>query len=353
VTRIVEEPVPDVTTGQVLLRIDRFGLSANNVTYAVTGDQLGYWGFFPAEEGWGRIPVWGFAEVEAGDVPGLETGTRLFGYFPMATHLVVQPSRVSERGFVDTTSHRATLPGVYNGYRLTQVDPLHTPATEDVQAAFVPLFATSFVLEDFLADQEWFGATQVVLSSASSKTAAGTALCIGRRADRPHVVGLTSPRHADFAAGLRCSPAGLRCYDSVLPYDRIEALDPSTPTVFLDIAGDATVRTAVHQRFGDALRYSCTVGITHWTSPPVPGPLPGPRPVLFFAPSQIDKRMVEWGPAGYEQRLAAAWADLLAVVRDWVDVVEVVGLEAAPDRYRQLLDGGARPDEAMVVSVHP
>ena len=61
-------PVPDeeevaLEPGQALLRIDNFSLSANNVTYGAMGDAMNYWDFFPAPEGWGRVPAWGFAEV--------------------------------------------------------------------------------------------------------------------------------------------------------------------------------------------------------------------------------------------------------------------------------------------------
>ena len=41
-----------------------------------------------------------------------------------------------------------------------------------------PLFITSFMLADFLQDNAFFGARQVVVSSASSKTAYGTAFCL-------------------------------------------------------------------------------------------------------------------------------------------------------------------------------
>src|SRR3712207_7802692 len=51
-----------------LFRSDRFGLTANNVTYAVMGDAIGYWSLFPAsEDGWGRVPVWGYGDVVASD----------------------------------------------------------------------------------------------------------------------------------------------------------------------------------------------------------------------------------------------------------------------------------------------
>src|SRR5262245_24336057 len=74
-------------SGELLLAIERFGLTANNVTYGATGDQLGYWSFFPAPDGWGRIPVWGFARVTASEVEGIDEGERFYGYLPMSSHV--------------------------------------------------------------------------------------------------------------------------------------------------------------------------------------------------------------------------------------------------------------------------
>ena len=346
-TRVVDEPTPQPAPGQALLRIDRFGLSANNITYGVTGGSIGYWGFFPAADGWGRIPVWGFADVVASDVDGIEAGTRVFGYLPMATNLVVEPSRVGPNGFTNGAARRAQLPAVYNRYQRTDADPLYRPTAEDLHAVFVPLFVTSFVLDDFLADNDDFGAQRVLVSSASSKTAAGTALCLARRTgDRPAVVGLTSPANVAFTAGLGV-------YDEVVVYPDVTTLDPAVPTVFVDVAGDARVREAVHRHLGDALRYSCAVGLSHWDAPRVDGPLPGPKPLLFFAPSQVEKRLADWGPVGYQRRLAEAWGELLDVAGTWVTVTELSGLPALEDAYRRLLDGQARPDEAVVASPEP
>lgn len=37
------------------------------------------------------VPVWGFATVEESTVEALSDGERLYGFLPMAGHLVVQP----------------------------------------------------------------------------------------------------------------------------------------------------------------------------------------------------------------------------------------------------------------------
>ena len=344
----MDEPPPELRSGQVLLAIERFGLTSNNVTYGVLGDRLGYWGFFPAADEWGRIPAWGFARVVASDLPrgvsGVEVGTRVFGYLPMATHLVVEPTHVSERGFTDGAAHRAHLPRVYNSYQTTDRDPLYAADAENVQVVFAPLFITSFVLADFLGDNDDFGAEQVVLTSASSKTAAGTALCLrARPGGAPRVVGLTSPRHVNYVRGLGC-------YDEVIAYPDLDTLDATTPAVLVDVAGNADVRAGVHRTFGERLRHSATVGLAHWDAKlPTPVTLPGPTPTVFFAPSQIDKRLQEWGPDGYQQRLAAAWADLREVVDGWVSVRTVAGMDAAAQALASLLDAAVPPDEVLVV----
>lgn len=81
----------------MVFEVERFGLSANNITYARLGGRLGYWDLFPAAPGWGRIPVWGYLRVRSSAVAGIEAGRRAFGLCPMATHVVLRPGRVGGR----------------------------------------------------------------------------------------------------------------------------------------------------------------------------------------------------------------------------------------------------------------
>ena len=69
----------------MLVKVERFAFTANNITYAVAGDQLKYWQLFPAPQGFGNIPVWGFGDVIASNQPNVPEGERLFDYFPVAT----------------------------------------------------------------------------------------------------------------------------------------------------------------------------------------------------------------------------------------------------------------------------
>ena len=104
-TRVLDDPAAELPAGAARLRIDAFALTSNNITYAAFGDALQYWNFFPSRENWGRVPVWGFAEVvESGDAQ-LALGRRVYGYFPMATELVVEPGRFDARGFRDMSAY--------------------------------------------------------------------------------------------------------------------------------------------------------------------------------------------------------------------------------------------------------
>jgi hypothetical protein len=254
--RIAESPAPpELEPGQALLRVDSFGLTANNVTYAVFGEAMSYWDFFPAEEGWGRVPMWGFAEVERSEVAGVEPGTRLYGYLPPSSHLVVRPGGLDGAGFVDGSPHRAALPSAYHRYLDTGADPFYWAETEAIQMLLRPLFFTSFLIDDQLDDEGLAARGPVLISSASSKTAIAAAFLLGKR-EGVELVGLTSPRSAEFVEGL-----GI--YGRTAAYDAIDSLERG-PATFVDVAGDPAVRHAVHSHYGDDLVHSMAVGATHW-----------------------------------------------------------------------------------------
>jgi hypothetical protein len=344
-TSYIEHAPPEVGPNEALLRVDRVGVTANNVTYAKVGDMMRYWNFFPAEDGWGRVPLWGFADVEASNVEGLEVGTRLYGYLPSSSHLIVQPEKVNEAGFRDGSAHRADLPGAYNVYATTSGDPSYEVEREDLQILYRPLFITSFMLDDFFADQSFFGAGSILMSSASSKTAYGTAFCTGLRDDRPRIIGLTSTRNVEFTQSLGC-------YDEVVSYDAVSGLPTDQPTMYVDLTGSATLRKEIHDRFADMLVYDSVVGATMMGDEPDPGgDLPGPPPTFFFAPDQMEKRRADWGPGGIEKRYGESWRAFAPQVEKWVDVVPSKGPDGLRDAWLEVLQGRSDPRAGHVVSL--
>src|SRR6202171_5626552 len=197
--KLIETHLPDATAlpeDALLIKIDRFAFTANNITYAVLGDQLKYWQLFPAPEDFGNIPVWGFGDVIASNHPGVAVGERLFGYFPMATHLVIEAADVSKRPLRAPAAHRQGVAPVYNAYARVGGDPAFAGRQGDYQALLRPLFMLSFLVDDFLNENAFYGARSVMLSSASSKTAFGLAHLLQREDIR--VIGLTSTANADY-----------------------------------------------------------------------------------------------------------------------------------------------------------
>jgi hypothetical protein len=175
--RFDDAPPHQLADGQALLRVERFGLTSNNITYATFGEGMSYWDFFPAPEGWGRMPVSGFAEVLDSRVEALMTGTRVYGYLPPSSELVVAPARIGAQGFVDASPHRAKLPAAYNAYARVDADPIYDADSEPEQMLLRPLFFTSYLIDDFLDEASLFGARTAILSSASSKTASRSPSC--------------------------------------------------------------------------------------------------------------------------------------------------------------------------------
>lgn len=188
-----------------------------------------------------------------------------------------------------------------------------------------------------------FGASQVVLSSASSKTALGLAFLLHRAGVR--TVGLTSSGNVAFCEGLGV-------YDDVVTYDALTGMDP-VKTAFVDMAGSAELLRTVHAHFGDALVNSCRVGLTHWqdTANWVDGLEGGPKPYFFFAPTYAEERIAEWGRDGLQARLGAAWGAFIAGAEGWLRIVEGTGPEAVQARYLEILAGRMDPAEGYLLGM--
>ncbi len=344
--RFVDSAAPDLSAGEALLQVDRFGLTSNNITYAVFGEGMKYWDHFPVGgEGareWGRMPVWGFAEVADPGNTGMRAGDRVYGYLPPSPHLVVKPDRVNERGFVDAAAHRAELPSAYHGYRNVDSDPIHADDREDEQILFWPLFYTSFLVDDLIADEGFFDARTIVISSASSKTALIAAFLLAQRDEDLELIGLTSPGNVDFVERL-----GI--YGKVATYEQIGSL-PDEQVVYADFSGDGDVRAAIHGHFGDRLAHSSVIGATHWDQlAKGAGGLPGPKPVFFFAPDRIKKRGRDWGTAELDNRVASAWIPFAEWAAGWLDVRQAEGPDALMKTYLELLEGKIEPSVGHIL----
>ena len=342
-TQIERLEVGAPEAGEVIVAIDKFAFTANNVTYGVAGDAIGYWQFFPAQAPWGQIPVWGFADVVESNHAEVPVGERLYGYFPMAQYLKMAPAQISANGLIDGSAHRAQLPPVYNQYTRVASEPEALQRIEDERALLFPLFATSYILFDFLQDNDFFQAQQVIIGSASSKTGLGLAELL--HADgRASAIALTSPRNAAFVRDLGC-------YKQVLTYSELDQLDTSQRAVLVDMSGASQVVAQVHERFNDQLAHSCAVGVTHWQEREAAQTLAGPQPEFFFAPAQIEKRNKEMGSGVFMRQTFGRCAEMALEAKRWMNLVHSTSADAISENYQRMLEGAAAPVEGHIFSL--
>jgi len=335
-TRLVDTTAPTgLGAGQVALTLERAALTSNNVSYALSGDLLDYWGFFPAEAGWGRLPVMGFGVVTESNHPEIAVGGRYFGFYPLGDRHVVHASP-SKGGFVDAAPWREKHAMAYRSFE--RAAPY---VNDDAVLILRGLFLTSYLLEDFLRERGNFGAEQVIITSASSKTSIALAHCV-QRSSNLKVVGLTSARNVGFTTGLGE-------YDGVLAYDDIGRLR-NVRSIVVDMAGNPNIVGEVHRRLDGSVAHSCSVGATHWDAERGGASVPPPRPEFFFAPSQLAKRGKEWGRDVLDQRIAEALGTFIESSTRWMTIRRTTGADAVRALYTDLVAGRVEPQVGNIVS---
>ncbi|MGI9238451.1 MAG: DUF2855 family protein [Woeseiaceae bacterium] len=347
-TRVVETSDADTESrladGAARARIERFAFTANNVTYAVAGDILGYWQFFPPTDGdgWGMMPVWGFAEIVESNAADIPVGERLFGYFPPATHLDLIPMQVSAMRFVDGTEHRSQLPQGYNTYYRVNAEPGYDAANDNLRMLLWPLHITSFCLWDVLQDSDWYGAEQVVIVSASSKTSIGLAYALDDDETAPPVVAITSARNLDFVKNL-----GL--YEESVAYESLADINAGKPTVIVDMSGNSDVLGRLHSHLGDKMKRCINVGLTHWDERETDDRIVKERSEFFFAPTHIQRRMQDWGPDGFAERTSNFLRETALKSRSWLQLKKLDGLQGLADNYLDVCNGRLAADQGLIV----
>lgn len=343
-TRVVTDTTDAVLAeNEVLLKVDRLALTANNISYASAGDSLGYWRFFPAAEGWGRVPAMGWADVIASRHPEVVVGERVWGFFPFATHLKILAGKTSGQSFSDVSPHRDGLAPVYAQFDRASANPIYEEAREDQDSLLRGLFMTSWLVEDFLEVNSFFGATSCLITSASSKTSIALGYCVKQRGNLSSVA-VTSAGNVAF-----CESLG--CYDKVVTYQQVASLDASEPMVMVDMAGSAAILSDLHHHYADNMKHSCRIGATHLEGFGPVGDLPGATPQFFFAPGHLQTRSRELGPAEFMRRLGSAYVGFRVFCDDWLRVERSSGAEAVAAVYQKVLAGKADPASGQIISM--
>jgi hypothetical protein len=363
-SQVVEEVGVALEPGQVRLRVDRFAVTANNVSYAGAGDLLGYWDFFPSSDPatWGRVPAIGYAEIVESQHPDLAVGGHYHGWFPMA-ETVTFTATATPGGFRDDGAHRQSHAPIYRSYTRTDLDPFDpaavgddAPDARDRHALLRVLLLTGLLADEFFADAggatargsaPFFGAVQVVVLSASSKTA----IAFSQRAAMREglaVIGVTSADNVDFVRSLGC-------YDAVVAYTGIDDPQLGVPLVdslVIDMAGNPGVLAAVHRRLGDRVVYSMMIGKSHHDAltPADVGALPGAAPRFFFAPTELDRLVELWGADEYRRRTAQATHEFIDASRAWMSIDERCGPDGPGSAWASVHAGEVPPSVGVVAS---
>lgn len=203
---------------------------------------------------------------------------------------------------------------------------------------------TSWLVEDFLQENNTFGGASCLITSASSKTSIALGHCVKQRSNM-RSIGITSPGNVAF-----CESLG--CYDSVVTYDDVTQLDASQPVVMVDMAGSAATTSALHHHFADNMKHSCRVGATHYTEMGAIEGLPGATPEFFFAPGHIQSRSKEIGANELMTKLGVAFVAFRAASTQWLELEFSAGPAAVDATYQAVLAGKVSPSKGLVVSMH-
>ena len=352
-TRIVESKDFSLDDGEITVAIENFAFTANNVTYGVAGDTIGYWQFFKTAKDednlWGCIPVWGVGKVIESNSVEINIGERLFGYFPPANMLSLKPIKITDQSFSDGKDHRRDLPAVYNNYIRLSGDADYESEMDNIRSLLFPLHITSFCICDALEEKDYYGAEQILIVSASSKTAIGLAQGLEEASSSPSIIGLTSQKNLDFVKNLGC-------YDEVITYDEISSVNFQNKSVIVDMAGSREILGTLHGSLRDNMLKCLTVGMTHWDNDVTAEDALGQamlreRTEFFFAPAHIQKRVKDWGYDGYNQKTNEFMKTRSLQSSHWMKIREVNGIENFISIYNQFVKGDINPNEGIIVVI--
>jgi Protein of unknown function (DUF2855) len=344
-TQLASVPMQALADGAVRLEVEHFALTANNITYAQFGDMLDYWNFYPVDSQigseWGLVPAMGWGRVTESNVVEIVVGSRYYGWFPMV-NLIDIHAKSSATGFRDSGAHRAKHAPVYRSFVRTDVDDLYTTSEDEHRHELLRgLFLTGFLIDAFFAVEKYFAAEQVIVLSASSKTALGYAHA-ARAAGETRLVGVTSAANGAFVEAT-CA------YDHVVTYEQLDEIE-AVRSVIIDMAGSGSTVAALHARLGDLVQYSMIVGKSHHDASPA-AIVSGPQPAMFFAPTSIEGCLAEWGAEEYARRTKAGLASFLEGSQAWLSIEQHVGPAATELAWQQLFSASVAPNVGLIASL--
>jgi len=333
--------------GEVIIAVDRLALTANTISYGIAGKSglIRYLDSFPTAAPYARMPFWGFGDVVASAHEDIPVGERLYGFYPLSTYLLAKMGKVSPESCMDMTASRDTIPAFYREYARATAEPGYHPDFDDMQSLLRPVIGTSYLLEHYITRHDFYGARNIIITSASSKTAFGFAhFLTNGHSDKCRAIGLTSKGNKAFVEKTGC-------YDAVFTYDEIDQL-PRAASVIFDMAGNAQLRARLHHHLGDLIAYSGTVGATHWEEGGRDATdLPGPRPVFWSGPDEIGVLVQGGEGENILSKIGARTVPLMRKASGWLKINTYDTTERIQNAYLETLDGHMAAEEAIIFDV--
>lgn len=347
--RVIESDFHDhqLANGQILVQVEQFAYTTNNISYAIAGERFGYWKYFPTSNGtddWVVTPVWGFGKVIKTNNSDVTLNSVIYGFLPTADQVILTPTQVSQFAFVENSLHRKDLDLFYNQYEIVTENLHYSRADDNARMVFGPLHQTAFVMLHFLQDSAWKGAEQIIILSASSKTSLGMAYGFCNADAKPTLVGVTSSKNVE-------SLDRLNLYDEIVSYDNIEGITSDVPTLLIDMSGRNEIINDLFSKLGDQMISCIQVGRTHWTEPRSKSEVPREKIDFFFAPTYMVNKQKEWGKDTYDAALADFVKASTAKISTWLSYISHTSFEDLAKVHQRLSNGSVPPEEATIIQL--
>lgn len=376
-TAVLEDELPPLQSGEIRLRVDKVGLSTNNVFYAQMGDAplLKFFSVYPlTHDGYVNVPAWGIATVIASNNSDFEAGERYRGFLHM-TNVVQMKARKTSDGFTAYGHGRDKLTKAYNKFVKIE-DSASSPFFGDspkanLAMAAAPSALSGFIIYELLKAKDFFRADSVIITSASAKISLAVAVFLQRERRAGNIkqlIGYTSRKNAEFVQSTDL-------YDEVMTYDQDLRSEEGLNHLMIDIAGDAALIT----RNKKALIKALAVGATHskakkstfaafgptaylkmgadmmapqfigqWVDKKL-----NPKIELFFAPTVMTKLIGLMGKATFNKKSDEALAEFAGAMIDngWMSIDRCENAESTQAAYTAIFEGNSSPSKAVVVSL--
>lgn len=341
-TNIKSSKIPAIIDGEILLKIERFALTTNNITYAVTGEQLKYWDFFSHDNDQGIIPCWGFATVSASKNSNILEGEKIYGYFPMSNYIKIKAGKINDFSFMDMAEHRISMAPIYNTYNRLGEKIKYPEDVQDYVPIIQPLFATSFLNYQFINSESFFNADNIIITSASSKTALGLAFMLhkNKETDKKKIIGLTSTKNMDFVKS-----TGF--YDEVYAYDEVLEKITIHPSIVVDMAGNGALLTKLYKHLGEDLKFISKIGLTDWTAASLEDRIPVAK--FFFAPTAAKVFFEKHGSKHANTMIVKELFHFIAIAKAWIEIEYLESYTALETKYLEILKGTVDPSKGYIL----